>query len=344
MIDTAFLEVVKVIIHDVPNVRDGSIPVLSEIESPLTDRVTSYFVRKIKQSLEKASRVVFNLESASPVPELVRSYLSSPDGRVISPSQKAARHLHACQKGNIDPGLLAVVVGTVDKMPYLALMKLEREQGVNLEQQEHEGKTTFNLEHLPNLMLGENTKLFKIGLFYPDVSISDGVAGLVCDHQKGFSPAGSVAQFWLEGYLGSRRRESPEATTERTFHAIERFINERVDSDEHKARYEMALMTEMVSSSPQFSPIDFITNHVVGPDRRALRESLKEQGISLQPFRKDAALIAPRLRHIRINFERGTKLFVPIAEYEKSVTLVDGEGKRAKVVIDDVVKDISGKQ
>ena len=59
------------------------------------------------------------------------------------------------------------------------LEKLEKEEGVRLESMVFEGKTTFKLQHLRDLMLTKKTKLFKIGVFIREGDSIENILGKV---------------------------------------------------------------------------------------------------------------------------------------------------------------------
>jgi hypothetical protein len=70
------LRVERVIIHDIPRHKageEGVSPIISEIESNLTQELKNYFKEKINGSVTSSSAfdVIFNPSTSSPVPNLV---------------------------------------------------------------------------------------------------------------------------------------------------------------------------------------------------------------------------------------------------------------------------------
>ncbi len=77
-------------------------------------------------------------------------------------SQDAARHLYAVQGGSNSEGLLVVCGVTVEGRTGVALMKLEEEEGVQVEQSTVSGKPTLSFTVLDNLMLTDNTRVLRL--------------------------------------------------------------------------------------------------------------------------------------------------------------------------------------
>jgi hypothetical protein len=80
-IDFGRLVIHKVIIHEVPQHRknvDGDLPILSEIESPLSDNLKTFLREKIIGSVASSSayKVCFLESSNSPVPDLVSAHIN----------------------------------------------------------------------------------------------------------------------------------------------------------------------------------------------------------------------------------------------------------------------------
>ena len=66
-----------------------------------------------------------------------------------------------------------------------------------MQQSQLEGKSTFNLEHLRDLMLTQKTKVFTVGLFVQMGNTLESIDGAVSDNQRGYYPTTEVADFFL---------------------------------------------------------------------------------------------------------------------------------------------------
>lgn len=347
-IDLGMLTVETVIVHDVPPrpVRGGGQPlVLSGVESPLTQELKNYFREKVIDTLGTAGyRVLFDSTSPSPIPSLVLDNLGSQTIDFVAMSQEVAQHLYNSQTGVNPAGLLCVLQVSLASESNLAILKLEREAGVRVQQTILDGKTTYNLEHLRELMLTEKTRVFKVGLFGQTGSTLDTIVGTVSDNQRGYHPTTEVADFFLKRFLGCKLTVAPEITTKRVFQITEAFIAEHVTEPEVKARYEIALLSEMSSESATFGPREFAQRHLRLQDRQPYMERLDEAEIPPQPFDKDTALIQSRLRKIQVDFESGIAVLGDPEIFEDYVSmrpLVDG---RTHVEIEDRLRGVQGKR
>ena len=169
--DFGTLVINRLIIHEVHWHRRGdqeSEPTYSDVESPLDNDLRIFFRGKIIETSGSptAYEVVFVADSKSPVPELVRDFLDGGKRDFVEISKTIAMHLQSCQDGVNPGGLVTVIDCQFSGKPALGILKLEKEQGVRLSQTEHQGKKTFNVLLIRDLILTKKTKLFKIGLFF----------------------------------------------------------------------------------------------------------------------------------------------------------------------------------
>ena len=347
-IDLGRMQVEKIIVHDVPSRPTrggGQPPVLSEVESPLTQELKNYFREKILKTLITAGYdVLFDTESSSPVPSLILDSLGSQTINFVSMSQRIAQHLYDSQTGVNPAGLLCVAQVPVGTDQCLAILKLEREAGVRLQQTLLDGKATFSLEHLQELMLTEKTKVFKVGLFVQIGKVLETIQGTVSDNQRGYHPTTEVADFFLKRFLGCKLREAPEVITKRLFQTTEAFISEQVREPEIKARYEIALLSELSSESRTFSPWQFAERHLGLDDRQRYIDWLGEAEIAPQPFDKDTTLIQTHLRRIQLDFESGIAVLGSPETFEQHVGVRDLDDGRTRVEIVDRMKRVQGKR
>ena len=108
-------------------------------------------------------------------------------------------------------------------------------------------------------MLTEKTRVFKVGLFVQSGTELLQIEGAVSDLQRGYRPTTEVADFFLKKFLGCELLEAPEITTKRLLQTTESFIREVVDDPQTKARYEIAILSELSSQSAEFHPRDCAT-------------------------------------------------------------------------------------
>lgn len=254
-------------------------------------------------------------------------------------SQDAANHLHQVQTGQNPAGLLVVLRGMLGDVPALGLMKLEREEAIRLNQQRVDGRRTFSLEHLRDLMLSKKTRVFKTGLFWPE---HDDVVGLVCDMQLGRDLARDVANFFLQKFLGCQLADEPAIVTKRFWDTAERFINDEVADPLRRTGYLLALTAEMTSQKTDVSPRGFAVEHVEPTDRDPFNSFMSETGLET-PFLKDTRKIAGRIERVQYEFASGIRLTGPADEVRERVTLEEGEGGQTRVEFEDQLRGVHGK-
>jgi len=342
------LRVDKVIVHDIPPRPvggGGQLPVLSEIESPLTQELRNYFREKIVGTLAAAAfDVIFDPNSPSPVPSLVLDNLGQQTTDFVTMSTYIAHHLYNMQTGVNPPGLLCVAQVKVERRGAIAIIKLEREAGVRLQQDQLQGKSTFRLEHIRDLMLTEKTKVFKVGLFVQTDTTLESIEGAVSDNQRGYYPITEVADFFLRKFLGCNLREAPEVTTKRLFNATEGFIHEEVTEPEMKARYELALLAELGSQARTFDPRVFARRHLRVEDRQKYVDYLGNAAVEPQPFDKDTSLIETHLKRIQLEFQSGIAVLGSPETFQEHVRMTDLDDGRTRLEIEDRVKRLQGRR
>ncbi len=347
--DITRLRIEKIIVHDVPRrslTGDTESLRLSEVESVLTQDLSNFFRERVVASLQSgAYGVAFDTESESPVPTLILDNLSRQTKSFVTTSRLIAEHLHITQKGNASSGLLIVMQGSLPQMSSLAILKLERQRGLLATPEEHDGKATFDIQQVHNLMLTERTRVFKVGLFVQEGDTLDTVWGQVSDKQRGERPVTEVAGYFLRTFLGCRLREEPEVTTKRFFQATQVFINDKVSDAPTKARYHVALLATLNNQEDAVRPRDFAEEHIDINDRQAYMEWLREEGVPINEFPKDTGTIGGQLKRIQLDFEGGVVILAtPEALADKERISIEPLGDSlTRVVVEDRLKGMRGR-
>jgi hypothetical protein len=346
-IDLGRLAVERLIVHEVPPrpARGGGPkPVFSEIDSPLTQELKNYFKERIVGSLTTAAYdVAFDATSGSPVPGLVTGYLG--DGRsFVEKSVAIAQHLYATQTGVNPPGLVIVARVAVGGRRALAILKVEKEEGVRVEQARVEEKRTFNIEHLRDLMLNAKTKVFKIGLFIKPDGDGDTIAGAVSDKQRGYLPKTEVADFFLKRFLGCTLLEAPDVSTKRFFNATEDFINAQVNDPILKARYNIALLAELNDTATLLRPRDFAQRHLELDDRQRYITFLETKDVSTTVVQKDTTLIAGQIQRLQLDSSSGLAVLGSPESFRDHVQMSELDDGRTRVQIEDRLDRVHGKR
>jgi hypothetical protein len=303
---------------------------LSEIESPLTQELKNYFRERIASNLTTgAYDVEFDSDSASPVPGVVSQYLG--DGR-------------AFVKKSVPTGLLILARVLVAGERALAILKLEKEEGVRVKEGRIDDKRTFNIEHLRDLMLTDRTRVFKVGFFVKRDGPPVEVQGVVSDKQRGYLPRTEVADFFLRRFLGCRLLESPDISTKRFFNATEDFINEAVADPVRKARYHIALLAELNSASGSLRPRTFAQHHLDVNDRQPYISFLEGKGVPTTAVQKDSGLISAQLQRLQMDFASGLAVLGSPEAFADHVQVSELEGGQTRVEIHDRLSRVHGRK
>lgn len=259
-----------VAVHEVPKHRrgeDGLGPELSDLVDPLNSDLKDYFRDKICETLvEKGHQVVAAPDTTSMVPEAITKLLSEKHD-LLTCSRELAVALYNTQSGSNNAGLLIALSGRIGDAPALAVLKLERLQGVRVvSETTSSGQRHFNMSHLRDLMLNERTRVFKAGVF--TLGARGAVEGVVSDEQRG-SRQEEVATFFLNRFLGCELRVSPKAATKAFFNTAVDWINVRVEDPEDKTKYLFAVMAELNSEQRDLDPSEFARRSLDVNDRES---------------------------------------------------------------------------
>jgi len=334
----ATLQIRKVIFHDVPRRFRGEVqtPTLSEVECAIDPAKIALLKEKLVRVLASSSAYDLELQPQpeSSVPKLVRDAIlgSLAGSNFVTVSQSMASALLEHQPGSASAGLLAVVTCTLGGQHGLALLKLEREEGAQLKLSSRDGKKTFEMDVLADLVLTDGTKLFKAALFAP-TGLEDGIAVLACDGQRSYTWTDELAQFWIR-FLGCKLREAPRITTKKFFDATLHYINESVSEPEVKNDLYDTIVSEMKSQKRVFAPKKFIEDYIPAEHGEPFREHLEQQNISMKQFHVDTSEIKSHLKRRSLLTSAGVRITVPAEANE----IVDVQATH--VVISDTVTSV----
>jgi hypothetical protein len=344
--DPTLLDLTRLIVHEVPNRPvggGGSDPILSDEDRAFESDVRDYFRDRIAESLRSAAvDVVFDPTTASPVPALVLHGLGDP-GALVKLSREIASHLYVSQTGVNSGGLLTVVVGSLGDSPAVAIMKLEKEEGIRVLQRRAEGHLSFDMQFLHDLMLNKRTKVFKVGLFIQEGDGPNGVFGAVSDNQMGVTTDRDVARFFLHKFLGCRFAEEPEMVTKRLYEAAQLFINQDVHDPQDKGRYEIALVAELQNNEETFDARIFADHSLKAQHRQLFLDRVAQQGVAGQRIVKDLGMIKGILKRIQVQFESGVAVIAQPRVFEEQVRMTSLPDGRTRVEIEDRLRDIRTK-
>jgi hypothetical protein len=337
----------QIVVHDVPRNNTNTTPediAYSDAPSPLNAELRNFFKEKTTQSLGRHGYgVEHDPDQKSPVPGLIEAVMKDP-AQLIVASRDIARHLYDSQPAVSNPGLLVALLGRAETAACLAILKLEREDAIRVEETTlPDGGKTFSVAHLRDLMLGKHTRLFKASAFRMPGSGLESLEGIVSDDQRGYNPTTEVATFFLARFLGARLRNAPDVATKSFFETTQSWIETEVAEPEKKARYEIALLGEMNRQANTLSPNSFANENLDVEDRQGYRSFLAKAEAPTTSIEKDLKLVAAKVKRLSMRFvESKLKLSGPPEDVEKYVTVNPTDSEAAPVEIHDRIDEVSG--
>ena len=276
------VHIIRAIVHEVPKGRyaaDSPDQVaLSSAESNLAPQTRRFIEENMLDFALKSPREIReDTVSASTTPDLVRSILENSDEHFVIASQDIARNLHQSQTGNSPSGILIVAVVGTDASKSLVIMKAEHQEGMRLQRVGDQATGYFDLEHLDELIVGNNSRVYKIAVLQ---EVGDFLAGQMVDQQNGVA----FADFFMSTFLGCRLSDDSEIQTRQFMKSSFEFVNNRIADEEKQGRYATALVAYISSPATTFQASEFAGQFLEAEDRdefvRALPDSLAHSVIN----------------------------------------------------------------
>jgi hypothetical protein len=333
----AVLDVRRVIFHDVPRKLKGiaATPTLSDVDSSVDAKNVQLLREKLVKVLTSSAAYDLDINETpqSSVPELVKSILENTEDErtvFVVASKEMANTLVTHQTGSASAGLLTVIDCKCAGCPAVAILKLEREDGLQLNLRGAEGEKTFEMAVLSDLVLTGGTKLFKAALF---VQHGDDVVVIASDDQRSYTTSQEMAHFWRV-FLGCKLREEPRIVTRKFYEATVAFINEEVTDPVFKNDLHDHIVSELKKNTKNFAPKRFIEACVPPAIQDSFKKYMEKRNIALKQFELNTSEISRYLRKRSIQTSQGVRVTIPT----DSENLVDVKANR--IVIDDKVLNV----
>lgn len=304
-----------------------------------------YLESKIKTFLKGNARpAIENPNLASPTPAVIRELIAG-DENFINDSQSVAKTLHEHHPWMSPEGLFIFSRGTITGSTCVLVAKLEHEEGVRVDQMFTEDqKLTYKTEYLKNLIFGDGTRVYKIGIFW-ETNEDNLLIGHVSDSQNGKH---GVASYFLAKVLGCEFQDQDDLNTQRFFEAVETWSSD-LNNPEEEARYEVALIAELQSPRETLNVTAFANQYIDANQRDSFMTVMRESNVVTTPIPKDITLVSRKINRVKFQTSRGATVFVTRDMYDDgSVTIKKSDtGSKSEIRIIDEVTSISaagGKQ
>lgn len=310
----------SLILHQVPrakrNAEDAEPLTLSKAPVRLGNDQRLYMQERLRSSLSanKPAREVQEASGhTSPVPDLLRNLLQKPTRDFVKDSQKMAEHLREVQDGSSPNGLFLFARCTWATHPAVLVAKVELEKGIQVEQiEDKDGLATYDMTLLKNLVFGQTSKIYKVGLFSAaDLSLkTDRLTGLAIDEQIG---GAGVTKLFLLHYLGCEYVANAAEQTRVFYEKASEFFTHSVSDPATKAKYLVALVSELASRKPNLNVKEFARDHLDDEHQQLFQNHLGNAGVPFGDFTKSIDFVATHL----VRYETDTDVII-IADREQA--------------------------
>lgn len=297
----------KTMVHEVPRgsakANATHAVVLSQTYTAL-DSLTDRFMREqmLTPYIQSGRDIVAIPDTTAPpgaelelVPRSVLAVLADPT-TLPDRSREIAEHLFASQRGSASAGIFIASTGRCSVGECIVLMKAEHQEGVRMRQRGSGANVSFDVEHIAELIVGRNSKVYKIAVLWSE---SGKVVGKMVDKQNGVA----FADYFLHDFLGMDLQFQAEKQTRDFVDAVTKHINTAVDP-EKRTRYTRALVTELESPTSDIDVTQFITTRIDREDRDGFAAALPAE-VQRTSFRKDTTLIAGQIGGIVFSLQDG---------------------------------------
>jgi hypothetical protein len=325
-LDPGIIQIDRLIIHNIPqppHKKETRPPLkVTDVESDLTQEDRAFFSEKIQHSLNRCSyQAAFDTSLDSPVPKFIYEILNknSPENdKFVSLSQSIAGYLYQSQTANNPSGLLVIIKLKYDNKPALAILKLEKEEGMQYKEIDDQGLTIYEVQQIHDLML-TGGKVFKIGLFIQGGNSIESIDGFISDKQSGVKSDTEIAKFFLEKFLGCYLLSSPEITTKQFYKASKDFINLQIEDQKKKIKYGMSLLSVINNNEDTINPEDFAHSHFALEDKQKFITYISERGVPKNTFKKNISSIKKSIEYMYLSLGEHFSLSVPVSEDPESL-------------------------
>lgn len=353
------LAVDSLIVHDVPKKfskrfikenpeADLEDLILSDVPTAFDTELVRFFHDRIAATIGSSSafEIEFDPELSDNKTQIaVKSFFETGnsasfpvvESEAIRITQDIAKELHSVQTAKNPGGILLFIPCHSQQKYGLAILKVEREEGVRIQRDTTEqGKTTFSAQHIKDLLLTSKTKLFKIVLFYQK---DDNIIGYVCDQQQGVIGNREVANFFLTDFLGCKLKEEPHVTTKKFFEAATNYINGNQLTDSEKLYVRTHLISELTNNLSTVNVLAF-AQRALPPDKiQNFMDEMNQKNIPTS-FNKNNVLISEKIKHVKYELECGIKITGTEEAVKNNLTIAPIENGKTRFELIDRIRKV----
>lgn len=313
MSDKSQIQIHRMIVHKVDH-RNYDAPQLSDLESPVTDEVGSFLRQHIASNREhkyvRTGQFLPPEEGKVSVCTICDSLLQHP-GQFVPQSQKVAEHLFDTMDKRVSAGDLILCTFTEGDgdSGWLALLKMDPEDGFVGVREEVNGQVRYILQRVPNVLpRGELQKCAFI--LPPDLREERGYDLKVLDQQAArYGARRLVASFFVTDFLQCKVGLDPVDTTRAFVYGSYEWLEGK---KEQWPQDDVERFKSRVTDYLQDAVVD-VTNFGVAvipsPDEQdEYLEYMREQGLEDLTFEPDPRERQRLTKYIRFEGDHGLEV------------------------------------
>ncbi|NVO09093.1 MAG: nucleoid-associated protein [Bacteroidales bacterium] len=342
ILDTSTITIERIIVHSIPKHRKGDFsvqPQYSEQESSLPDGLRVFFKEKVVQSLQsnKELRVCYDTNSVSPVSTYINQIINSEGADLVEMSKLMTKYLFEIQDGQNASGILVVISGKISESNTCIIIKLERDEGAQLEL--NPLTKSFNIKDVKDLMLTRRTKIYKVGLFIDKSLFKIKYDGSTADLQIDPKTKKVVTTWFIEEFLGCVPLEDPRSTTKKFYNYTTTFI-QTIEDPIKIIKYTQDLNSYLQKNSQMISAKEFADDYMETTDKNSYSNYLNEKRFKMSEFPKNNDYIEKQIKTITMLFANDIAIIGKKGTFDKNVKLENQKDGTTKAEIVSKVKSI----
>lgn len=334
------LKLNRIIVHEVllaSDLEGERKPAYSEAFMELDPKGALLMNKRLTDSLGSESHSVelnVELDNQGSSFDIVTRLLDANDEEYTKLSKDlAARLTNAQNSGTIKVGIAVVVDGTMGSNAkptrFVAVLKAESDSGFIKE------KTAKGLllKFIPDMVLGAQQRLYKIGCFVESkrrpagdcdvVRSKDDFEVVVYDHQMSNTGDNNAARYFYGTFLGCRLADNAPRLTRLFYEQTSDFINGLNLTAEKRIEARQHLISYLKSQDKHFSVKEFAERYLSIDLRDSFFHRFKKIQFPARNISKDIKNIQRRLQVRRLMFSSKVRISAPEEGFDELVKVIE---------------------
>ncbi|MCJ8314889.1 MAG: nucleoid-associated protein [Saccharospirillaceae bacterium] len=239
----------------------------------------------------------------------------------------------AQQTRKIPGGALLILRGFTgsNRDEFVAIIKAEMQEGFKKENI----NGSISIEHLSDLFLTPQQKLYKIGLF---IKNSDKLKAFVYDQNMTANETRSAAAYFYNDFLGCTFSPTDKKLTCDFYNHTTTFIEKLDVGEEVKLDLKGSLYSYLkVSKSATIKVADFSNQYFEKIHKDLYSEYMKENGMPIYSINKDLTYLKNKLRRRKVKFNSDVKIDAPGDTFDELVKIQGSKAGYTSLIIKGVI-------